>query len=316
MHIQSDPPFSFQHASLKTFWLQLCPDMTIEAEHVPQTYHLPLDWSLRLQRLRKEGYIQLDDVCSRQESQQLAKTVLTVQQQCCWPIFVLVYDAFWVMLQRVEHALSEILGGAVRVVPDCWVWHVEAKEEQTGWKPHRDRKGHTLDSDGTPQIISFWLALTDATPSNGCMYILPLHRDPQMRSVSEGIGLESIQDIRALPVSAGTALCWNHQVLHWGGRSSSFAHGPRISIAFECQRSSVPAFNTPLRTLDSLPSFTTRLGWIGRQILQYQHMISCSEELIVWAKKQAAMLPKERSFSTFLDSLLRRSSKPRKVRYD
>lgn len=69
-------------------------------------------------------------------------------------------------------------------------------------------------------------------------------------------------------------------MLHWGGRASRLATGPRISAAFEFQRADTPAFNSPLLDPPSrLPSFTERLGLIGKQVLQYRQMYPLAPEV-------------------------------------
>jgi hypothetical protein len=67
-------------------------------------------------------------------------------------------------------------------------------------------------------------------------------------------------------------LCWNAALLHWGGRASPRATGPRISYAIEFQRADVPAFNPPLLDAAGPPPFAQRLALIGKQLRQYRHM--------------------------------------------
>jgi len=66
------------------------------------------------------------------------------------------------------------------------------------------------------------------------MYIVPAFFDTNYGNVQKGQKREIInfQDIRALPAVAGSVLCWNHAVLHWGGRSNERAPHPHISLAF------------------------------------------------------------------------------------
>jgi SAM-dependent methyltransferase len=134
----------------------------------------------------------------------------------------------------------------------------------------------TLDPDDSPHSLTVWLPFSEATPLNGCIYVLPAQHDERFRRrVWDGPGndkVEDLQNIRALPAQAGSLLAWNQAILHWGGRASRRAEGPRTSAAFEFQRGDKPPFNEPLLDPQRVPSFAERLGLIGKQVLQYRHM--------------------------------------------
>lgn len=55
-------------------------------------------------------------------------------------------------------------------------------DQGAGWGPHRDRVQPTLDEDNSPHSLTVWLPFTDATPLNGCMYVLPAHHDGRFRA--------------------------------------------------------------------------------------------------------------------------------------
>lgn len=65
-------------------------------------------------------------------------------------------------------------------MPDIWVFNINPRTaEPKGWAPHRDRPyADPLRPDGSAASINFWLPLTEATPLNGCMYMLPKQFDP------------------------------------------------------------------------------------------------------------------------------------------
>jgi 2-polyprenyl-3-methyl-5-hydroxy-6-metoxy-1,4-benzoquinol methylase len=182
----------------------------------------------------------------------------------------------------LSQILSVILGDEYRQLPAFWGWYINTTNTEKGWRPHRDNLNDTLLADGMPKCVTIWIPLSDAIPLNGCMYILPAPFDPNYGgTIQKGEKNESInfQDIRALPATAGSVLCWNHAVLHWGGRSSERAPHARISLAFEFQRSDVEPYKTPLLDPSNPPNFNQRLALIGKQVLQYQHMYPLSEEL-------------------------------------
>jgi len=116
--------------------------------------------------------------------------------------------------------------------------------------------------------------LTEATPFNGCMYVLPAERDPHYAARVKKYDIAAPQNIRALPAAPGSVLGWTQGLLHWSGRSSRRASEPRLSFSIEYQRGDEPAFNEPVLDPRVLPPFERRLGLIGKQILQYQHMLN------------------------------------------
>lgn len=293
------------------FWRELCPGLPVtEAELTPGEEPYPIDPAV-LQRekdyLKEEGYLHLPSVLPAALAEQLAQVVETVTEATGYPLLALVYDPFWSVLMRLEPLLSAILGEDYRVLPDCWAWRLKATPEDKGWKPHRDRQSGTLNEDGLPNAISLWLPLTDATPQNGCMYVLPATHDKRYGIYGEPgeTGALQLQDIRAVPATAGSVLLWSSQLLHWGGRSSHRAQQPRISYAFELQSASLKPQAPFLLDPAKLPGFRMRLALIGRQLLQYQHMHPLSDSLKAWSQRRSAELPQKRSFANVLKKLLK-----------
>ena len=238
--------------------------------------------------LKNEGYFQIDSFLSEAEISRMAAGIEKLRESG-WPVaFAFIYDEFWQTFCRLSQILSVILGEDYQQLPAFWAWYINTTNAEKGWQPHRDNGGNTLLPDGMPKCVTIWIPLSDAIPLNGCMYILPAPFDPNYGgNVQKGEKKETInfQDIRALPATAGSVLCWNHAVLHWGGRSSERAPHPRISLAFEFQRSDVEAYKTPLLDPSNPPNFNQRLALIGKQILQYQHMYPLSEEMAEVATK-------------------------------
>ncbi|MGI9125600.1 MAG: phytanoyl-CoA dioxygenase family protein [Mycobacterium sp.] len=269
-------------AERREFWECLCPGMTIEGTSVAPPAAVG-DLDRIFSTLRREGYIQVPDAFPMERVTPI-RSAVTKLFECGIPLpFAFVYDELWQAFQSVSAFLSAVLGPDYRALPDFWVWHVSPNEASTGWGPHRDRVQPTLDPDNAPHTLTVWLPFTDATPLNGCMYVLPAHLDDRFverRWDGEGNNVVyNPQNIRALPATAGSLLAWNQSVLHWGGRGSRLGKIPRISAAFEFQRGDRPAFNNPLLDPARLPSFGERLGLIGKQALQYRHMYPLSDEL-------------------------------------
>jgi Methylase involved in ubiquinone/menaquinone biosynthesis len=246
--------------------------LSLEQEHMEKL----------LFNLKNEGYFQIDSFLSEGEISRMAAGIEKLRESG-WPVpFAFIYDEFWHTFSRLSQILSVILGEEYRQLPAFWGWYIDTTNAEKGWQPHRDNGGNTLLPDGMPKCVTIWIPLSDAIPLNGCMYILPAPFDPNYGGkVQKGEKKESInfQDIRALPATAGSVLCWNHAVLHWGSRSSERAPHPRISLAFEFQRSDVEPYQVPLLDPSNPPNFNQRLALIGKQILKYQHMYPLSEEL-------------------------------------
>ncbi len=267
--------FSADSVTRREFWAQLCPGMSIEAGGArPSTSVAEFD--TQLANLKREGYVQVPDALPEAAVAPIRTGVSTLFQQGIPLAFAFVYDELWLAFQGFSEFLTSVMGEGYRALPDFWVWHVNPSDNAVGWGPHRDKLVNTLDDDNSPRTLTVWLPFTDATPLNGCMYMLPAHLDDRFVERRwdgpDNTIVRNLQDIRALPATAGTMFAWNQAVLHWGGRGSRLGAAPRISAAFEFQRSDCAPFNSPLLDPHRMPTFTERLGLIGKQVLQYRHM--------------------------------------------
>ncbi|MBI2699023.1 MAG: hypothetical protein CK429_19390 [Mycobacterium sp.] len=273
---------SAAHAERREFWGELCPGMSIEAGGYARPAAVGEVTSL-LANLKREGYVQVPGALPETTVAPIRYAVSTLFQRGIPLAFAFVYDELWLAFQGLSSFLTSVLGEDYRALPDFWVWHVNPNENALGWGPHRDRVIPTLDPDNSPHTLTVWLPFTDATPLNGCMYMLPAHLDDRFRQRrwdgENNTVVYNLQDIRALPATAGSLLAWNQAVLHWGGRGSRLGAGPRISAAFEFQRADRPPFNNPLLDPARVPTFQERLGLIGKQVLQYRHMYPLSDEV-------------------------------------
>lgn len=283
---------SLLNASNESFWRALNPDLHISPFPLSgDALFSKTDTSVVEQctsRMVKEGYFQVPPVISREKAGRLARVVADLKQKNIAPVFAFVYDEFWQVFTGVNPVLHSLLGGGYQITPsDIWIWHIDKSAAAAGWGPHRDlpHKDSVRD-DNTPRVITVWIPLTDTTPLNACMYVLPSNLDP---NIPDNIGATSFtlrdwQNIRALPAEAGEALGWNSQVLHWGGRSSEWAEQPRISVGIYLQSQDCDLnklYKDPCRegltplTFDKtfeLP-FNARLRAIARAITMYRQMV-------------------------------------------
>jgi hypothetical protein len=261
-------------------WLELDPELHIHEKHTAP----PFDPGERLEHavagLVAEGYLRIDALIPEEEVSRLARAISALERANFPPPFVYVYDEAWALFARLRPVLLATLGAGYRQLPDFWAWNVKPSMDSAGWRPHRDRAVHTLRPDGLPRSLTLWIALTDATPENGCVYVLPGTRDAHYRGDLRRIEVSDLQSIRALPAVTGTVLGWNQHILHWGSRSSGRAKSPRMSLAFEFQSVDLdPPLNSPLLDPEVAPPFERRLALIGKQILQYDHNAPLSDLL-------------------------------------
>jgi len=264
------------------YWRSLNPTLSISEDAATDLISLADDELEGIIRnVTVEGYFQVDDLLSLRQARQLGSAVANLHGRKCPPVFAFVYDEFWTVCRKLTPVLEHILSAPYYQLPDFWVWYLDPSLQAAGWRPHRDKGFSALLPDGAPKSLTVWISLTDATPMNGCMYVVPAHLDPPSSYLGRKDNLlpPNMQDVRALPVAAGSALGWNQAILHWGGRASQRAPHPRISFACEFQRADVAPYNTPLLDPSETPAFQQRLKLIGKQILQYRHMYGFSESL-------------------------------------
>jgi hypothetical protein len=126
----------------------------------------------------REGYLQLPPMDWALPLSAMIGLVRWLASLGAPPVLAYHFDEFRMMFAQMQTLLCALLGDDPVMLPEFWAWHVDPKAQEAGWAPHRDR-GHTsLLPDGSPKVVTLWLPLTDATPLNGCMYIVPADRDP------------------------------------------------------------------------------------------------------------------------------------------
>jgi hypothetical protein len=284
------PKFSLNDALRQEYWRELCPQLHVDGAENPPPVQLPPVIGL-LGTFLREGHLNIPDVFPPEHIARLRDAVVTLHRRGIPPLFAFVYDEFWLTTARLFPLVSAVLGSDYRVPrrPTICAWYVEPSDAAAGWKPHRDNpKG--FDDAGAPSAITLWVPLTDATPLNGCMYVLPAHLDDAFQrrdfDVAPHVPVNLLQDVRALPASAGSLLAWNTGVLHWGGRASQLGTGPRCSYAFEFVRGGgdIPEGAKPLLRPDEMPTFAERLGLLGRLLQQYERFQKFPAEIKLIAK--------------------------------
>lgn len=271
------------------WWRHFAPGLHVEDPQVatgapPFALPEPLARSLP-ERLRHEGYFELRPHQWGVPIPAMADAIARLADRRLPTPFAFVYDEFWLLFRQLHVLLEGMLGPGYLRLPDFWAWHVDPRRGDHGWAPHRDKTWETLREDRSPKSLTVWIALTEATPMNGCMYIVPAHRDPTYGTPQDRDWQFGFADVRALPVQPGTILAWTQATAHWGGQTSPIERRPRISAAMEFQSADCEPLNQPLSDPESLPAFAERLRLIGKQILQYDHMYPLEGEMRALAER-------------------------------
>ena len=203
-------------------------------------------------RLSVEGYFFTDPIISPGDIKKLKQIIVNVVKKTPFrSTYALLYDDFYQVAARLDNLLKPILGeGYLFIADEIEAYHIANSDNAGGSPHHRDSlmTHKAISGDGMPLLVNVWVALTDITPEDACMYVVPAQHDPDYPS--NGIEPDDPhrmrfhpEDIRAVPVKAGSVICWSTSLIHWGGRSSSFANHPRMSFAMYFQSAAVPPFH-------------------------------------------------------------------------
>ena len=202
------------------------------------------------------------------------------------PAFLFATEAPWKLFESLSDLFQETLGSSFGWIPAFWAWYVDPKKKDSGWNTHRDRPRSSLFDDGSPKCLTCWIPLTESSPSNGCIYVVPKQYDNSYGVNPDSVlSIQGYPAIRALPGMPGDAFVWDQTLLHWGARSSEFCERPRLSMALELQRIDIPALQQIVLPSNATPCEADRMRLIGMQILQYEHMYPLNDLTKETAKK-------------------------------
>ncbi|MFT5506615.1 MAG: hypothetical protein ACI845_002701 [Gammaproteobacteria bacterium] len=254
------------------YWKKINPDSRITSQPWPTSSHDINFESEELARYKRslisEGYFQTRPCIDEDQLDKLITCTSRVMLAGHAPAYALLYDDFFEILSSLNRLLTELLGTDFLMVPDePDVYFIPTSNQHGGTEPHRDTLRHhnRYDDTGIPDVINIWIPLTDSTPLNSCMHVIPAHSDPDFyRPGSDDItprnfDSETLQSVRALPAKAGSVLGWSTSLLHWGGRSSQLADIPRLSFAMYFQRGGVKKHHQVATTIPFKMSFDYRL---------------------------------------------------------
>jgi ectoine hydroxylase-related dioxygenase (phytanoyl-CoA dioxygenase family) len=264
------------HALNPDYWRQLNPALGLaRRSELPAAADAAAVFASQAEQFVRAGYFQTAPFMPLDFIARLKAAVDTVRQND-WPaVFVYVYDEFWQVARSepIKSLLQTLLGDGYRQSCHVWGHCVQARDGAAGWRPH-------IDNPRTPGRVTIWIALTDATLDNGCIYLIPKNRAPveidsafrKAATVDKKIVNQLLQNSRALPALAGSVLGWGSGVIHWG----SACHGvgaPRLAISQEFFAASATPSASEKPVFDcrgELPTLTERLEVIAKAIVNYQ----------------------------------------------
>lgn len=271
------------------YWKNLNPHLNVS--ECPK-FSTPIDMSAdRLDEIsdtiHHDGYLHQAPLFEAEDIKILRLGVENLVAHGWPPAFIYVYDEPWDLFHKLDGFLSHFLGDEFALLPHFWAWHIDKEDEggTKGWPPHLDYSGECAFFDDYLISLSLWIPLTDATPENGCMSILPLSRQKQYAKPVTEVSDILLQDVRSLPAKAGSLLGWRQDLWHWSGRSSKYAIEPRISLSLEFQNRAFEPLCPPLFDLTSPPNPEERVRLICGQFAKYEHMERVSPELEAVAKE-------------------------------
>lgn len=277
MGIVTVHPSTIAQMAQRSFWRELCPDLTVTDlpfGNVPDA-RVDADEIERERELQTaEGHLRFEAIADLEIIARLAHAVDVLVEHGIPTPFLFVYDEVWQIVASLQDHITALVGPDFLIGGDMWVWNVPIGSTGRGWAPHRDDQfaDRSFAHDGAPNLVSLWLSLTDADVHNGCMYVLPRTADPHLPAEPKraDIPASALASIRAQPVPAGSVLSWTSDVLHWGSQSTPRASHARKSLCLYAQRGDVAPFTTDMvPTTGSLP-LGYRLGFIARTMIRYR----------------------------------------------
>jgi hypothetical protein len=281
------------------FWRKICPELSIDANKPLSTAIPETDEDVavalhkdRRDRLADRGYALVDEaVADVSTIQAMRKGVETLHKLGLPASFILLFDNTWELAAKSRSVLEKSTLGTNKFQFDILAWYIESG----GFSPHRDRQPEDIAASFEKDEAKFatqWIALTDATPENSCLYVIPKgsdpgytggdteDEDPLQRALPDK---NAFQQIRALPRQQGQSVLFTHRIIHWGSaRDPASRQPPRIAISFVC---SDPTFEKPYVdpkyfSSEKAPPFHIRMLLVCAQLLIYYQRFNLPKECI------------------------------------
>ncbi len=195
-----------------------------------------------LNHLKARGYSGVEDIEWEKlgvNLQAIANTMENLKAKGWPPVFVLMFDETWRLLEGLFAVMEPIMGEGCELEASLYGWALEpptltaeGEVEKVGGnfgQPHRDfpfDQCH-LEDGVTPSVVSVWIPMVQATLDNGCMYVIPREMDPLFDKPEDKYHLTPTlrpnfpyAHVRPLNTGAGSVLIWNTCTIHWGSACS------------------------------------------------------------------------------------------------
>lgn len=279
--------------------LNISKDASLQNNHNDDTKRPPTsDGGMLQKRLVEDGFVLVDEILDETLTVKLKEAITALHKQGYPASFVLLFDETWELARLALKTLDDATHPSNVFNFDILAWYIDPREGVAGFSPHRDRQPDNVESsfhyNGQAKYVTLWTALSNATPENSCLYVIPKQYDPGYTdgdsNGDDGKGddpmwralstKESFQNIRALPRQAGQSLLFTHRILHWGSRGdpNSLVDEPRVAISFVC---SDPSFEKKyFKSHQFPPTFHSRLLLVCAQLLIYYQRFNLSKNCI------------------------------------
>ncbi len=259
------------------FWSRLNPHLTITdrpfpAVAQPRAAFTASEVHRGLAQLDESGFITTPPVVPEHVMAPMRAAIETLAAQHIPTYFACVYDEFYQCFAGLDPLLTPLLGEGYRGVGHgLAAFHVppRAASRETATAavpPHRDSLGPDpcVLAGERPGIVNVWIALTDVTTADSCIHAVPRYADAGYATATRDVTLAQfgLQDVRALPVAAGSLIAWSTHLAHWGSCSTPEATGPRMSLALYFQRADLPAYDASVFDRGGIVTFAQRMHWI------------------------------------------------------
>jgi hypothetical protein len=264
-------------------WLALAPALHIEELSVPGESGFLEPAADLARKFRDDGYVH-GSADWGVDTNAMADAIRALSAANLSPLFAFVYDELWHPYFRLHKIFSALLGGEYRMLRELSIQNIEPGG--AGWQPHRDKGRRALDHDGAPMSLTAWISLTQATPLEGCIYLVPPQHDPTYGTAEETELRFAYQSIRAVPAEAGDFLIWNQALVHWGGKTCREVTYSRVSMALQFQRADVPSLDGPLMEPLRLLPLAARVKLIAQQLYRQRHIYDLDPKLVELAVEQ------------------------------
>jgi hypothetical protein len=291
----------FQQACSPGYWRKLNPQLSVcddkPFNHFESGAISPGESDDMLKKLKRDGYLTTNvpligaDVANR-----MMIGVENLRKAGWHEVWAFVYDEFWQVTRTpsLVALLKQHLGDNFKAMPHVVVHYVHP-ETGAGWSPH-------VDFSERDDRFTVWFSITDATIDNGCMYVISKHKVSdellgkwiRMEDLNHREVKALLQGTKALPVTAGSILAWEGDVIHWGTTSSPKVQ-PRVSLSVVYLRENVePLYDeVPLLSPETVPDFSKRMFAVAKAINYYNIHVLALNKFATIGKRVTARFKQE-----------------------